>query len=41
LGVMFRLIVSGYRFKVAYKVIATPLNYAVVNFLKRTEGELF
>jgi uncharacterized integral membrane protein (TIGR00697 family) len=38
LGVMFRLIVSGYLFKVAYEVIATPLTYVVVNFLKRTEG---
>ena len=37
-GVMFRLIVSGYLFKVAYEVIATPLTYAVVNFLKRSEG---
>jgi uncharacterized integral membrane protein (TIGR00697 family) len=38
LSVMFRLIVSGYLFKVAYEVIATPLTYLVVNFLKRTEG---
>jgi len=38
LGVMFRLIVSGYLFKVAYEVLATPLTYAVVNFLKRSEG---
>jgi queuosine precursor transporter len=38
LGVMFRLIVSGYLFKVTYEVIATPLTYSVVNFLKRTEG---
>lgn len=38
LGVMFRLIVSGYLFKVAYEVLATPLTYLVVNFLKRTEG---
>jgi uncharacterized integral membrane protein (TIGR00697 family) len=38
LGVMFRLIVSGYLFKVAYEVLATPLTYVVVNFLKRTEG---
>jgi len=38
LGVMFRLIASGYLFKVAYEVLATPLTYAVVNFLKRTEG---
>jgi uncharacterized integral membrane protein (TIGR00697 family) len=32
------LIVSGYFFKVAYEVLATPLTYAVVNFLKRREG---
>jgi uncharacterized integral membrane protein (TIGR00697 family) len=38
LGVMFRLIVSGYLFKVAYEVLATPLTYLVVNSLKRTEG---
>jgi len=38
LNVMFRLIVSGYLFKVAYEVLATPLTYIVVNFLKRTEG---
>ncbi len=41
LGVMFRLIVSGYLFKVAYEVLATPLTYLVVNFLKRTEGVNF
>jgi uncharacterized integral membrane protein (TIGR00697 family) len=38
LDVMFRLIVSGYWFKVAYEVLATPLTYWVVNFLKREEG---
>lgn len=38
LGVMFRLIVSGYLFKVVYEVVATPLTYVVVNYLKRTEG---
>jgi hypothetical protein len=37
-GYMFRLIVSGYLFKVVYEVLATPLTYAVVNFLKRAEG---
>ena len=36
--VMIRLIVSGYIFKVVYEVIATPLTYVVVNFLKRSEG---
>jgi queuosine precursor transporter len=37
-GLMFNLIVSGYLFKVTYEVIATPLTYAVVNYLKRAEG---
>ncbi len=32
------LIVSGYLAKVLYEVIATPMTYAVVNYLKRTEG---
>jgi uncharacterized PurR-regulated membrane protein YhhQ (DUF165 family) len=32
------LIVSGYLGKVAYEAAATPLTYAVVNFLKRREG---
>ena len=32
------LILSGYLFKVAYEVLATPMTYAVVNFLKRSEG---
>ncbi|MDQ6676806.1 MAG: queuosine precursor transporter [Acidobacteriota bacterium] len=32
------LIVSGYTFKVAYEIAATPLTYLVVNFLKRREG---
>ena len=41
LGVMFKLIVSGYLFKVAYEVLATPLTYLVVNYLKRTEGVNF
>ena len=38
LGVMFQLIVSGYLFKVTYEVLATPLTYIVVNFLKREES---
>lgn len=38
LGVMVKLIVSGYLFKVVYEVLATPLTYLVVNFLKREEG---
>jgi hypothetical protein len=32
------LIGSGYLGKVVYEVVATPLTYAIVNFLKRTEG---
>ena len=32
------LILSGYLFKVLYEVAATPLTYAIVNFLKRSEG---
>jgi uncharacterized integral membrane protein (TIGR00697 family) len=40
-GVIFQLIYSGYIFKVVYEVVATPLTYLVVNFLKRAEGEDF
>lgn len=32
------LIVSGYLGKVLYEAAATPLTYAVINFLKRKEG---
>jgi len=32
------LILSGYLFKVGYEVLATPLTYAIVNFLKKHEG---
>lgn len=35
---LFRAIVSGYTAKVVYEIVATPLTYAVVNFLKRKEG---
>jgi uncharacterized integral membrane protein (TIGR00697 family) len=35
---ILRLIISGYLGKVVYEVVATPLTYAVVNFLKRSEG---
>jgi uncharacterized integral membrane protein (TIGR00697 family) len=38
ISVMATLILSGYIFKVVYEVLATPLTYAVVNFLKRAEG---
>lgn len=33
-----RMILTGYGLKVAYEVLATPLTYAVVGWLKRTEG---
>lgn len=32
------LIFWGYLFKVVYEAVATPMTYAVVNFLKRHEG---
>jgi queuosine precursor transporter len=32
------LIVSGYLGKVLYEVVATPVTYQIVNFLKRQEG---
>jgi len=37
-GLVVRLIVSAYLFKVAYEVLATPLTYWIVGFLKRSEG---
>jgi len=37
-GLIANLIVSGYAFKVVYEVLATPLTYTIVNFLKRVEG---
>jgi len=37
LGVIVQLIVSGYLIKVVYETLMTPVTYAVVNFLKRTE----
>jgi queuosine precursor transporter len=38
IATMGNLIMSGYIAKVAYEALATPLTYAVVNFLKRSEG---
>lgn len=38
LDVIVRLIVSGYLIKVAYESLMTPVTYAIVNSLKRTEG---
>jgi len=31
-------IISGYLFKVVYEIIATPITYKIVNFLKKAEG---
>lgn len=38
LSTMLTLMVSGYGGKVIYEALATPLTYAVVNWLKRVEG---
>jgi queuosine precursor transporter len=38
IGTILNVIFSGYVFKVAYEILATPITYAVVNFLKRKEG---
>jgi hypothetical protein len=38
IALILRLIVWGYLGKVIYEVVATPLTYAIVNFLKRSEG---
>jgi queuosine precursor transporter len=38
LNVIGRLIVSGYLIKVIYETVMTPVTYAIVNYLKRTEG---
>jgi uncharacterized PurR-regulated membrane protein YhhQ (DUF165 family) len=37
-SVILNLIVSGYLIKVVYETVMTPVTYAVVGFLKRTEG---
>jgi uncharacterized integral membrane protein (TIGR00697 family) len=37
-ALMTKVILSSYVFKVVYEVLATPLTYVVVNFLKREEG---
>ena len=36
-NVILKLIVSGYVIKVIYETLMTPVTYAIVNFLKRTE----
>ncbi len=38
IGFILNVILTGYVFKVAYEILATPLTYAIVNFLKRKEG---
>ena len=38
LGIIGRLIVSGYLIKVVYETVMTPVTYAIVNYLKRAEG---
>ena len=37
-GQVLRLVVAQWLFKVVYEAVATPLTYAVVGWLKRTEG---
>lgn len=37
-SVLLATALSGYAFKVVYEILATPLTYAVVGFLKRREG---
>lgn len=37
-NVLIALIVSGYLAKVIYETAMTPITYAIVNFLKRSEG---
>lgn len=37
-ALLVKLILSAYAFKVAYEVLATPLTYWIVGFLKRSEG---
>jgi hypothetical protein len=32
------MIATGYLLKVGYEVLATPLTYAVIHWLKRAEG---
>jgi uncharacterized PurR-regulated membrane protein YhhQ (DUF165 family) len=32
------IIVTGYLLKVAYEALATPITYAVIGWLKRSEG---
>lgn len=38
LSVIGNLVLSGYLIKVVYETLMTPITYAIVNFLKRTEA---
>ena len=38
-GILLRTILYQWGFKTAYEIVATPLTYAVVNFLKRHERQ--
>lgn len=38
LAALFTIIWSGYLFKVGYEIIATPLTYFIVGWLKKAEG---
>jgi queuosine precursor transporter len=38
IAVIVKVILSGYIFKVVYEVLATPLTYLIVSFLKDKEG---
>lgn len=37
-GILVLAIISGYAFKVVYEIIATPITYKIVGFLKKAEG---
>ncbi|HLD04755.1 MAG TPA: queuosine precursor transporter [Candidatus Nanoarchaeia archaeon] len=37
-SILFTAIVSGYLLKVMYEIVATPLTYKIVSFLKKEEG---
>jgi uncharacterized integral membrane protein (TIGR00697 family) len=36
--ILVKIILTGYLLKVAYEVLATPITYAVIRWLKRAEG---
>jgi uncharacterized PurR-regulated membrane protein YhhQ (DUF165 family) len=38
-NVLLRTILYQWAFKTAYEIVATPLTYAVINFLKRQERQ--